>query len=418
MGAAPSWGQRLIGIDGLRGLAAVMVIITHTNQRLSPDAGPSWLGSAVNFGGQGLTLFFALSGFLLYRPFVGAIVSGSGFPSLRNYFTNRALRIFPAYVAIFLFVALIAGVAYLRPAALGEISVVADQPVGYLTDPFLLISNGLMLQTLTPGAIKTGIPAAWSLTVELAFYAVMPLLALIAIKVNSRRRSAAVWWASMPIVAMLVIGAIGKYSYGLIANPANRAEAYWLEWGGNWTAVLGRSFLYHADLFAWGMVAALILSLYQRGTLSARTLHLWRCGALALGVMAAIAGWLFEYSNSGFAVLSGAVILFVATPTRLHGAGRLATTLQMRPFERAGQISYSAYLWHIPVILLIQRYSLALPDTVAGWIGNTMLVLALTAALSTLTYKFIEQPPLALKKRTGPTQFDPRKVDAQGHKTT
>lgn len=409
---APPWGQRLIGIDGLRGLAAVMVVITHTNQRLAPDAGPHWLGSLVNFGGQGLTLFFALSGFLLYRPFASAIVTGSPSPSLRNYFWNRALRIFPAYVVIFLFVALVAGVAYLRPAALGESSVSGTQPVGYMTDPFLLISNALALQTLFPEAIKTGIPAAWSLTVELAFYAVMPLLAVIVLKLRTRSRRTSIWHASIPIIAMIVIGLTGKIWYRLIARPSTSDEAYWLEWGGNWTAVLARSFLYHADLFAWGMLASLLFCLYRSSAIAAGRLQLLRWGALILGCLSAVAGWALSYSNSGFAVLSAAVILFVAIPAGRHGTGRLATIFESPPFKQMGEISYSAYLWHVPVILLMQRLGLVLPDTVAGWIGNTMIVLIVTGALSTLTYMLVERPPMALKKRLDSARIEAMKAQA------
>lgn len=400
LGAAPSWGQRLIGIEGLRGLAAAMVIITHTNQRMAPDAGPDWLGTVANLGGQGLTLFFALSGFLLYRPFASAMVNGTSFPELRRYFNNRALRIFPGYVAIFLIVALVAGVAYLRPAELGEVSVAGDQPVGYMTDPLLLISNALMLQTLIPTAIKTGIPVAWSLTVELVFYIVMPLMALIAFKLIGRARKSPVLWASLPIAAMLVIGLAGKFWYALITNPANRAEEYYLEWGGNWTAVLARSFLYHADLFAYGMIAALVLCLYKSGTITPETLQRYRWAALAAGVVCVPIAWKFGYSNSGFAVLSGAVILFVSTPNVRNQPGQLSGILEARPFKIAGTISYSAYLWHMPVILLLQKFGLALPDTIPGWIGNTLIVLAITALLSAVTYKFIEKPPMAFKKRT------------------
>jgi peptidoglycan/LPS O-acetylase OafA/YrhL len=400
LGAAPSWGQRLIGIEGLRGLAAVMVIITHTNQRMAPEAGPEWLGTVANLGGQGLTLFFALSGFLLYRPFASAMVSGTRFPQLGRYFFNRALRIFPGYVAIFLIVALVAGVAYLRPAEMGEVSVAGDQPVGFMTDPLLLISNALMLQTLVPTAIKTGIPVAWSLTVELVFYVVMPMLALLGFRLIGWARKSAALWVSLPIAAMLVIGLAGKFWYSLITNPASRAEEYYLEWGGNWTAVLARSFLYHADLFAYGMIAALVFCLYESGKITTETLQRYRWVALAAGVVCVPIAWKLGYSNSGFAVLSGAVILFVATPNVRNHPGQFAEALDTIPFKFAGAISYSAYLWHMPVILLLQKFDLALPDTISGWIGNTLIVLAVTTLFSAVTYNFIEKPSMALKKRT------------------
>lgn len=412
-GVAPSWGKRIVGIEGLRGIAALLVIITHTNQRLAPEAGPDWLGSVVNLGGQGLTLFFALSGFLLYRPFVSAMVSGAKMPALGRYFANRALRIFPAYMAIFLLVALVAGVAYTRPAELGEVSVSGDQPVGYLTNPIVLISNLFMVQTLIPEAIKTGIPAAWSLTVEMVFYVVMPLLALAAFKLSRRARTIPAIWATLPIAAMLLIGIAGKAWYALIAHPASDAEAYWLEWGGNWTAVLARSFLYHADLFAFGMAAALIICLHQTGKISAGSLQRIRWSGLAVGAACVAVTWKLGLANSGFAVLSGALILFIAAPAAVGHQGKLAEALNLKPFVAAGAISYSAYLWHMPVILLLHKFHLALPDTIPGWIGNTLIVVALTAALSTVTYRFVEKPAMSLKKRTKtPAHTGAQKVNA------
>ena len=62
---------------------------------------------------SGLTLFFALSGFLLYRPFAAAIVRAERPPYVRAYLTNRALRILPAYIAILILVGLIFGAANL-----------------------------------------------------------------------------------------------------------------------------------------------------------------------------------------------------------------------------------------------------------------------------------------------------------------
>jgi peptidoglycan/LPS O-acetylase OafA/YrhL len=340
------------------------------------------------------------------------MVSGTKLPALGRYFLNRALRILPAYLAIVLFVALVAGVAYTRPAELGEASVTGEQPVGYLTDPLVLFSNLFMVQTLIPEAIKTGIPAAWSLTVEMVFYIVMPLLALAAFKLSRRARVIPAAWSVMPIAAMLITGIAGKSWYSQIANPTNAAESYWLEWGGNWTAVLARSFLNHADLFAFGMAAALVLCLHESGRISLLTLQRIRWSGLACGASCVALAWKLHLANSGFALLAGALILFIAAPATAGDQGKFAQVLNLKAIVAAGTISYSAYLWHIPVILVLQKFSLTLPDTIPGWIGNTLIVIALTAALSTVTYRFIEKPAEALKKRVPHTHRQLEKVNA------
>jgi len=85
-----------VGIEGLRARAAIAIITLHT-----------WAYSSGSFGqlnqlfadlDQGLTLFFALSGFLLYRPFAAALLDRRAMPGSRAYLRNRALRIIPAYL--------------------------------------------------------------------------------------------------------------------------------------------------------------------------------------------------------------------------------------------------------------------------------------------------------------------------------
>ena len=92
----------LSGIDGLRAFAALAVLFAHTGA-FSVTAGSlnSKVYNLSTFGDQGLTLFFAISGFLLFLPFVSALLADRPMPSIRRYFTNRGLRIFPAYIVTF-----------------------------------------------------------------------------------------------------------------------------------------------------------------------------------------------------------------------------------------------------------------------------------------------------------------------------
>lgn len=98
----PSTGRRLAGIEGLRGLAAISVLITHAWFYSGSDRVPLWEGSpagtALESLGFGVTLFFTLSGFLLYRPFVAAALDPDRRPRVVDYFRNRALRILPAAI--------------------------------------------------------------------------------------------------------------------------------------------------------------------------------------------------------------------------------------------------------------------------------------------------------------------------------
>lgn len=72
----PSWGKRLAGVEGLRGIAAVSVVLYHLGLTASFHVQTGPLEIFFTLFNQGLTLFLVLSGFLLYRPFVAAIVQG------------------------------------------------------------------------------------------------------------------------------------------------------------------------------------------------------------------------------------------------------------------------------------------------------------------------------------------------------
>ena len=174
--AAPHDGSRLAGIEGLRALAAVAVLLYHCWRYSAPTGIPFDFGAANAFFLQlqgGVTLFFTLSGFLLYRRFAAAILSGGPRPDLTSYFSGRILRVFPAYLVILLVTAMILQTALVR---VGPTTVA---PEGLLDRPGVLLANFLLLQSYHPSTILTGIGPAWSLCVEVVFYLVLPLVSLL-----------------------------------------------------------------------------------------------------------------------------------------------------------------------------------------------------------------------------------------------
>ncbi len=92
---------RIRGLDGPRGIACWAVLIVHVAVQNSPDTMAS---CGLQLFGQALIFFFALSGFLLYLPYVKGLVRGRETPppDVRSYATHRLLRVFPAYLLIFL----------------------------------------------------------------------------------------------------------------------------------------------------------------------------------------------------------------------------------------------------------------------------------------------------------------------------
>jgi hypothetical protein len=157
----PSSGSRLAGIEGLRAIAAVSIVITHVWAFSMPDGAVlgsgRWVADALSALAVGVTLFFTLSGFLLYRPFAASIARGVPYVPIRSYFWNRFLRIAPAYWAILAISALLLASVYVRDAG-GHLG------TGRLADPLELLQAALLLQDYHPRTMIIGIGPAcfWS----------------------------------------------------------------------------------------------------------------------------------------------------------------------------------------------------------------------------------------------------------------
>ncbi len=140
-------GDRNAGLDLLRVLACLMVVVFHLRIELDISFGPAnWL---VEGGDAGVFIFFALSGYLLYRPFVRGDVD------LTAYGVKRAARIVPGY-----FVALLALILLTRNAL----------PLQYPLD-YLTMSSSYTIE------LRSFLGNAWTLSAELIFYVLLPVIA-------------------------------------------------------------------------------------------------------------------------------------------------------------------------------------------------------------------------------------------------
>src|SRR4051794_11402525 len=154
---APPGHPRFPAFDGLRAIAAVSVLVVHT----AGDAGtmyrPGTAGALLAHLDVGVTIFFLISGFLLYRPFSAARLSNRPRPSPRRHRAPRVLRIVPAYWL-----------------ALTVLAIYPGLPRMFSNDWWIYYG---FLQTYDADTINTGIGQAWTLGVELSFYAMLPLYA-------------------------------------------------------------------------------------------------------------------------------------------------------------------------------------------------------------------------------------------------
>ena len=210
----------------------------------------------------GVPVFFVISGFLLYRPFVDTHLGGERRPALRTYVRHRFLRIYPAYWA-----ALVGALLIIRqPHGVGE-----------------LFSWFTLIHLYWPGHLPIGLQQSWSLAVEVSFYALLPAWAwLAASAARGHRRAARAARGARP-------GRVRRGVVGVAGGRCSRSAAH---------RTFGPlSFLpAYLDQFAFGMVLALITSPAFRET--ARGVRAWavldrnrRWLTAALLGAAAIAFW-------------------------------------------------------------------------------------------------------------------------------
>ena len=388
---APSWGRRLAGLDGLRGTALLGIILAHVIIFLPEKDGvyTSAQVAAVGLLSHSLTFFFVLSAFLLYRPFASAIIKERPNPPTYDFYRNRVLRVWPAYLVVLAIVGF----------GFGLTVVDKDAPtldgLGRLTDPVLLITNVLLVQGYSPDTAFTGLGVSWSLITEIGFYALLPPLGYLGVRLARRGR---VFAAIMPGVVLLVVGVASR----IVSLAWNGWEDVRPE--STWNAVFDRSTLVQCDLFGAGMIAAALL--VASGTMSdqklARLRRLMWAAIIVCFVGVVILGSGQRLTSfMGIAFGAGIVLTQVRNPDRAFRA--LVRVMDTAPPRLAGEISLSCYLWHYPILLFLMQH---VHDDVLRYGSNLELmkswaILAVpTLILGAITYRLVELPAMRRKRRT------------------
>ncbi|HET7568419.1 MAG TPA: acyltransferase [Gaiellaceae bacterium] len=355
MAAAPRFvlGNRP-ALDGLRGLAIALVVLFHLG-----------IHSPVTRGGfLGVEMFFVLSGFLITFLLVDEL-GRLGRVGLRDFYVRRALRLLPALLAMLGL--LLAYLAAFGPHA--RFHVFQREGLAAL----FYVNNWYRAFDWGPSLT---LPHTWSLSVEEQFYIVWPVVLLAAVRLRGHG---------------LALGLAGA---GLVASAVYRG----LAWGGDPTLI--RLFT-GADSRADALLAGCALALLVASG-RVRPDRLGRffpaLAVLSLAGLAAMSarvawneGFLYRGGYTLYSLLVAVLILALvgdATP-------RLRAIFEWRPAVVLGRVSYGLYLWHLPVFELVG-------DRVHGQAARIPLELALTAALTALSWRLVEQPALRLKKRFAP----------------
>jgi peptidoglycan/LPS O-acetylase OafA/YrhL len=348
----------------------------------------------------GVTLFFVLSGFLLYRPFAAAIVRQEPAPKVASYFRNRALRIVPAYWVILLVTGLALRTTLIHSLPDLQVGSLLQRPVAFEMDAFLV-------QNYARSTIMTGIGPAWSLAIELVFYLVLPLLAISGLVLA--RRAAAPFGRALaalaPAFIIMLVGISGKLVATFLIRPIG--DPALAGWTGTWNSVIERGFWVSADFFAFGMVVAVLRVAVEHG--SVRLPSWWRvpvgAGLVVVAVSSTVVhggGHIDDHVYGSLMALACGLLLALVVLEPVP-AGRPALVVRLldgRIISSIGLVSYSLFLWHEPLIRWMNGRGLAFAGR-DGFLLNFVVMGGVAILLSALTYRFVELPALRRKRRTG-----------------
>jgi peptidoglycan/LPS O-acetylase OafA/YrhL len=376
----------LYEIESLRGIAMLLVFVFHVNAKVmgplpvseAQEMSPFW--AFVRAGHTGVSLFFVLSGFLLPLPFI-AEAAGGRHVSRRQFFVRRALRILPLY-----YFAVLIGTVF-SAKQLGDLW----HGVPHLL--FLTYIPAWGVQMMPYSATW------WSLSTEVQYYLLLPLLPLF---LESRLGR----WIGATLLVSYAI-ALGTYIAG-----------YWWMPSLSTNMALRFSLFGRAPLFLWGILVAWIYQ--RRGERMREALHrnAWLAhGAadvlllIAVVLLGTLLRWTLQqgYSfaeavpNFLWHVFEGALWAVILTLVLLAPL-RLKPLIANRVWGYLGILSYSMYLWHTSILAGIPTLASRLGWRWRGGWNSTSAILALliaavSLAVSQLTYRWIERPFLARKAR-------------------
>ena len=372
---ASSQPRRDPAIEGTRAVAASLVFVFHIVSalaRVRPDVVAGAPRTATSqFGHFGVAIFFVVSGFVLYRPWVRAQVQGEGSPALGRYLIRRFGRIYPAYwlaaLAYFLWLSMS------PPRNLGEWA-------EYL----------LLLQNYRAGGALAGLGVAWTLVIEVSFYLVVPCIALAcrsgAIATPLRRH----WIA---VGTLFVLGHATRIA-ALGVEPGSRGS--WQPWRDPSTWLPG-----FVDWFALGMALALVGVTAEVGRSGPRNLvvryatpiQFAGAGVFAVAHLGLPAGTGAVYTDGQYLLRNGVVPLaaaMVIAPILLGAPAASTRALASRPMVWLGTISYGIYLWQIPVLRGL-RTLIENGDLPASPLRLIALAIPATVLIATASYYVVER---------------------------
>ena len=393
--------RHFAGFDGLRAIAAISILLLHT-AFISGFTTRSSFGAYTSRLEIGVSVFFLISGFLLYRPFAVSHLARRRAPNTRRFWERRLLRIVPAY---WLALTLLTYVFHLVTLGPGWQEV---------------FIHYFFLQIYFPKAVFFGIPQAWSICTEMSFYLFLPLYAVVVglrRRVQERQMVAEVvgiaslfvislgfrWWSTNIPYIRVVNG-----HFQAVCYPNCHTQAPFSALMVDWLPA-------RLDLFAFGMLLAVLSAWWterdsEPGWLSNRWMPWlsWTGAAVVfvwashLGVARTPLYLTRPIQGIQLQTLYGIFAFLLLLPAVFGPQDRsfIRRVLQFWPITALGVISYGIYLWHLDLINQVLSWTGWKQGAIPYW-ELVACVLAVTIAAASISYFGLEKPMLRIKDRLG-----------------
>lgn len=362
-------GQHLPAMDGLRGVAVLLVFGVHFSTQAEP-----WLAEGTAFtallaglrriGHAGVDLFFVLSGLLIY----GALIAGRW--HYAGFMRRRLQRLYPTFLAVFL---LYMALSLLVPSA-------SKLPAAPADAALYLLANLLLLPGLFP--IEPMISVAWSLSYELAFYLLMPLLV---VALQLRR-----WSSGQRVLLFLALALLTALNIATVQGHVR---------------------------FVMFLAGVLLFEAMQRRP----PLATHAVPALLAVALALLIDGVRPVGSVGFAlrtVAMAAAFWLLCHAALTQPAAPLARVLSWEPLRWLGAMSYSFYLIHSlalhAVFVLVAKDWPAQPMPVAWHLAAAALSFGGALLASAVLFLAVERPLSLAPRRRGGAARVPAAVEVAG----
>jgi peptidoglycan/LPS O-acetylase OafA/YrhL len=386
-------------MDSVRAIGALAVLAAHAALLAGIYTSGSFLRPYATQLDVAVTVFFEVSAFLLYRPFVAARLAGKPRPSTRAYAWRRFLRIVPGYWLALTGVTIWLGLE------------TVTHPLWHLP-----IYYGFG-QIYTADTDIGGLGQAWTLCVEASFYFFLPLWTIAVRRLT--------WRAELVALGGVALASVGWKVFALSHVHGNDFNTGAFT-SGPWEHPLP-NFL---DQLALGMALA-VISVHglPEGAVRffARAWPWWVLAAVVYWVLVNTVGTPTASVGTGTKIARDELHAVVATALLIPAVfawdkgGAVRRLLAWRPLLYVGLVSYGVYLWNNAVLI-------KLSNATTGWMTDTLgfgpnaRFLALfaggiagTVAIGSVSYQLVERPLLSLKRLVpaGPRQTEPSEAIAE-----